>query len=93
MKHATEKALANIEPLLHEIRAIPDRKERKTGCFYRKTRAFLHFHEDGEKMFADVRLQEPDFERLPATTRAEQRRLVSAVRKVLAGEALIRPAH
>ncbi|MBT9314696.1 hypothetical protein [Leptothoe spongobia] len=72
MKHASENTIATLAPLLEQIRPLPGLKEKKTGIFYRKSRAFLHFHEDGDRIYADVRLQEPDFQRLPVTTKEEQ---------------------
>ncbi|NEQ54820.1 MAG: hypothetical protein F6K11_32645 [Leptolyngbya sp. SIO3F4] len=72
MKHASEKTITALAPLLEQIRPLPGLKEKKPGIFYRKSRAFLHFHEDNDKIYADVRLQEPDFQRFPVTTQDEQ---------------------
>ncbi|MGD1953286.1 MAG: hypothetical protein ACFB14_27120 [Leptolyngbyaceae cyanobacterium] len=72
MKHASETSIASLTPLLKQIRSLPGLREKKTGIFYRKSRAFLHFHEDGNEIYADVRLQEPDFQRFPVTTQDEQ---------------------
>jgi hypothetical protein len=55
MKHATAQALAQIPELLEQLRAIPGLVEKGPGVFYRKGRAFLHFHEDPAGLFADVR--------------------------------------
>jgi hypothetical protein len=52
--------------------------------FYRKSRACLHFHADGDDTYADVRLEGDEFERSRATTEAEQRALLAAVRSALA---------
>jgi hypothetical protein len=54
VKHATVPALATIGPLLDDIRRRPGLVERKTGVFYRRGRAFLHFHEDKAGLFADL---------------------------------------
>lgn len=83
MKHATPAALADLDELLRELRLLPGLKERKTGVFYRKSRAFLHFHEDGARRYADLRLEGPDFERFPVTTPAEQGRLLAKLQKQL----------
>jgi hypothetical protein len=82
VKHAGSQALDQLEPLLGELRGVEGLKEKKRGVFYRKSRAFLHFHEDPSGLFADVRLVN-DFELLPVTTRAEQRELVRRVRGAL----------
>lgn len=56
MRHARPEDLDRIEPLLEQIRAAGAGvlKEKKRGCFYLKSRGFLHFHEDPKGMFADV---------------------------------------
>ena len=68
MKHASEKTLNIISGLLMKIRTLPGLKEQKTGIFYRKSKAFLHFHEDPKGIFADLRLNSPEFERYNVTT-------------------------
>jgi hypothetical protein len=69
MKHAGADALDTLEPLLVQIRALPGLVEKKRGTFYRKSRAFLHFHEDPKGLFADIRVGDgADFERLDVTT-------------------------
>ncbi|NER85036.1 MAG: hypothetical protein F6K42_37115 [Leptolyngbya sp. SIO1D8] len=83
MKHASEKAISSLSPLLQQLRSLPSLKEKKPGIFYRKSRAFLHFHEDEDEIYADVRLQEPDFDRFPVTTPIQQATLLRAIRKTL----------
>ena len=68
MKHAGRDALEAIEPLLESIRAVPGSTERQRGVFYRKSKAFLHFHEDPSGMHADVRVG-AEFERYRAGRR------------------------
>ena len=68
MKHATSAALDDLEPLLAELRMLPGLTEKSRGVFYRKSRAFLHFHEDPKGLFADVRNADgSDFERIDVT--------------------------
>lgn len=65
MRHAGPEALDKLEPLLAAIRALPGLTEKSRGTFYRRGRAFLHFHEDPKGLFADLRDAEGvDFERL-----------------------------
>jgi hypothetical protein len=71
MKHATPRALDELEPLLVKIRRQAALKEKSRGVFYRGARAALHFHEDPAGMFADLRLQE-DWQRLPVNTAPER---------------------
>lgn len=68
MKHAGEAALDQLEPLLARVRALPGLIEKKRGVFYRKSRAFLHFHEDPKGLFGDVRAaDDKDFDRFDVT--------------------------
>lgn len=76
MKHAGKDALDRLEPLLAALRGRAGLKEKSRGVFYRAGRAFLHFHEHGEELFADLRTGD-DFERFPATSPAERRVLIA----------------
>jgi hypothetical protein len=78
MKHATPTALDALEPLLEKLRAVPSLTERKRGVFYRKSSAFLHFHEDPAGFFADLKTG-PVWTRLPATSAKERRALLAQV--------------
>ena len=80
MRHARDADLDRLEDLLAQIRTLPDLKEKKRGVFYRKSRGFLHFHEDPKGMFAD--LSDPD-ERIDVTEAAGQARLMQAARQRL----------
>jgi hypothetical protein len=81
MKHAGDQALDRLEPLLALVRALPGLTEKRRGTFYRKSRAFLHFHEDPKGLFADVRDAEGhDFERVDVTAEAGRRRLIEIAR-------------
>jgi hypothetical protein len=54
MRHARDIDLDRLEDLLVRLRALPGLVEKKRGVFYRKGRAFLHFHEDPKGLFADL---------------------------------------
>ena len=84
MRHARSDALDELEPLLAELRSIAGLTERSRGVFYRGSKAFLHFHEDASGRHADVRLTDT-FDRFRVQTRAEQRALLTAVRRALSG--------
>lgn len=75
MKHAGDQALDLLADLLAAIRTKEGLKEKKRGVFYRKTQAFLHFHEDAAGIFADMR-SGSDWERFPVNTSAEQAQLL-----------------
>jgi hypothetical protein len=77
MKHATPAALDQLEPLLAELRTL-GLTEKSRGVFYRRSRAFLHFHEDPKGLFADIR--DPsgaDFERVDVTQADGRERLLA----------------
>ena len=68
--------------MLSDLRAVDDLVERKPGIFYRRSRAFLHFHEDPSGLYADVRLDvDRDFTRMRVNTRAERALLLREVRR------------
>jgi hypothetical protein len=71
MKHAGPAALDQLDDLLARIRKHTDLREKSRGCFYRKSSAFLHFHEDPKGMFADLKVA-GEFERFRVSTRAER---------------------
>lgn len=79
MRHAGKETLAEIEPLLSFLRQIPKMVERTPGCFYRGSNAYVHFHEDPEGIFADVKLNGKNFERLRVSTKREQAQFLKAV--------------
>ena len=82
MKHAGPEALSALAALLAEIRKREGLVERRPGVFYRKGRAFLHFHEDPSGLHADMR-SGAAWERVRVETRAERQALLSRL-----GEAL-----
>ena len=85
MRHATPDDLVPIEALLRDLRSVSGLVERTPGIFYRRSRAFLHFHADPSGLFADIRLHGDDFERIPVSSPDAQLALLSQVR-VAVGE-------
>lgn len=85
MRHARDEDLDRIEPLLARLRGLGALKERKRGCFYFKSKGFVHFHEDPKGMFADLRqIDTRDDRRVKVDTSAEQDDLIEQAKKVLA---------
>ncbi len=82
MKHATVAALDRLEPLLAELRALPGLREKSRGVFYRKSAAYLHFHEDREGLFADLRRTDGEFERHRVETEDERAAFIVVARSV-----------
>jgi hypothetical protein len=72
VKHATPAALDRLEPLLAGLRELPGLKEKSRGVFYRKSSAYLHFHEDKAGLFADIRRADGTFERHRVETEDER---------------------
>ena len=87
VKHASRLSLDRLAPLLGQFRAVSGLIERTPGSFYRRSAAFLHFHEDPAGLFADAKLNLVSFERFPVNTRAEQSALLRAVRLALTNAA------
>jgi hypothetical protein len=89
MKHAGPEALDQLEPLIARIRVLPGLVEKSRGAFYRKSRAFLHFHQDPHfhegfgGLFADIRVEGDDFERIDVTGLEGADRLVALARACL----------
>ena len=84
MKHAGDAALDQLDGLLAALRAFPGMVEKKRGVFYRKSSAFLHFHEDPKGLFADLRADTGgDFDRFDVTAEAGRSALLAAVEQRL----------
>jgi hypothetical protein len=82
VRHATEADLDRLEPLLAELRRLPQLRERRPGYFSRDGRAFLHFHEDAGNFYVDVRLASK-FQRLRVTSCSEQDDFLARVREAI----------
>jgi hypothetical protein len=81
VKHASPATLDLLAGLLEELRALPGLTERQRGVFYRRGRAFLHFHEDPAGLFADIRdAAGIDFERLDVSDQMGRIQLVQLAR-------------
>ena len=82
MKHAGTAALDALEDLLSAVRARGGLREPRRGVFYRRGRAWLHFHEDGAGLFADLRVG-TDWQRFPVTTAAARAALLGMIDRSL----------
>lgn len=82
VRHATQDDLDHLEALLVELRKFAQLRERKRGYFSRRSRAFLHFHEDAGDFYVDVRLDNA-FQRMKVTSDEEQADFLSQVRIAL----------
>jgi hypothetical protein len=85
MRHARDQDLDRIDGLLAQVRTLPGLVEKKRGVFYRKSKGFLHFHEDPKGMFADLTGADGvGFDRIDVTEPAGQAALLAAARERLA---------
>lgn len=85
MAHAKREDLLDIAPLLADLRAIENLKEKSLGCFYLKGKGVLHFHTKDDRRYAHVwtgkTWVEVDLERkLPAK---QQKKLFADISKLL----------
>ena len=77
-----DATLGRIAPLLAELRRHPSLREVRPTVFFVNDRDFLHFHDERDGIFADVRLAR-SFVRLPVSTRAEQLELLGRIDECL----------
>jgi hypothetical protein len=82
MKHAGGETLQRLSDLLDQIRQRRGLKEKKLGIFYRKSKSFLHFHEDPAGIFADISSGD-GFDRYPVNTTKERKALLAAIDRAL----------
>jgi hypothetical protein len=83
VRHARGPALDQLEDVLGRLRQSPELREKSRGVFYRKSRAFLHFHEHGSDLYADVRQTDSEYLRLRVTTAQERVLFEQAVAEML----------
>jgi hypothetical protein len=83
MRHARQAALDELEAVLGALRALPGLRETTRGVFYRRSKAFLHFHEDPEGLFADIRGDTGAWERIDVTGPEGRSVLLSAAARRL----------
>ena len=79
VRHARAAALDELEPFLERLRTLPGLVEKTRGVFYRRSRAFLHFHEDPSGLHADVRVGD-DFQRFRVETPEERDALLEQIK-------------
>jgi hypothetical protein len=83
MRHITPGRLPDVALLVEEVRKVEGLTEKKPGTFYKRSSGFLHFHEHGDDIYADVKLDGTTFERRRVTTKTEQRALARDIRNSL----------
>jgi hypothetical protein len=82
VKHAGAAALDQLSHLIAQVRARGGLREKQPGVFYRRGKAWLHFHEDKAGLFADLRAS-ADWERFRVSEPDEQAGLLAAIDRAL----------
>jgi hypothetical protein len=82
MKHAGAAALSALRDLITAIRTREGLKEPRPGVFYRKGKAWLHFHEDKAGLFADLRLG-TKWQRFRVSEAKERAKLLAVIDRAL----------
>jgi hypothetical protein len=78
---ADADALRTLQPVLRQLREIKGVKETQPGVFHARRDAFIHFHDEGGVLHAE--LKKPGgsgFDRYPLATAEQQRKLVEDAR-------------
>jgi hypothetical protein len=77
MARATKATLQQLDPWLDEVRAlgIDGLVEKANGAFYQRRVGILHFHEDRDGVYADVKV-DGEWQRVPVDDRQGKRKVV-----------------
>ncbi|MGF1568917.1 MAG: hypothetical protein ACFCVD_12750 [Nodosilinea sp.] len=79
MKHADNETLAQLAPLLEQIRQrVPPLTEKGAGRFYLKAVALLHFHHDPAGLLADIKVN-GNWQRYPVNDAKDYAALLSTL--------------
>lgn len=77
MAHAGPEALTELQALIRQLRTIPQLREKQPGVFYLEGQAFVHFHDEGGRLFGDLKKGSgTGFDRYPVDTPPEQRKFI-----------------
>jgi hypothetical protein len=81
MGRATKATLAALDPWLAEVRAlgIPGLVEKANGAFYQRRNGILHFHEDADGVYADVKV-DGEWQRVAIGAAAGKRNVIRLLR-------------
>jgi hypothetical protein len=85
-----KSTLQLIAPILSVLRAHPTLHEVRPTAFHLDGRDFLHFHEEADGVFADVRLSK-GFVRMPVSSEFEQSEFLARIDEVLSSLEAHRP--
>ena len=86
MARATPEDLQSLLELLRQLRGISGLREDKPGIFHLRGVAFVHFHNDGGTLVADLKKKGgTGFDRYPVATPVQQRKLVDDAKRRASG--------
>ena len=83
MKALKASTLNSLNPLLDVLRAHPALREVRPAEFALDDKDFVHFHEDSDGVFADVRLKEEGRVHMPVSSPAEQAEFLERIDRTL----------
>ena len=78
----THPELKNVFNMAHQEQGQQQQALARPGVFYRKGKAYLHFHEDPAGLFADLRVS-TEWERFPVSEADERARFLEEVERSL----------
>jgi len=82
MKPLKASTLHSLHPLLDVLRAHPALREVRPAEFALDDKDFVHFHEDSDGVFADVRLKEGRVH-MPVSSPAQQGEFLERIDRTL----------
>ena len=88
MKALKASTLHSLNPLLDVLRAHPALREVRPAEFALHRKDFVHFHEDSDGVFADVRLKDEGRVHMPVSSPAEQAEFLDRIDPTLEALAL-----
>jgi hypothetical protein len=82
VSRARKATLQQLEPFLGEVRAlgIDGLVEKANGAFYKRRVGILHFHEDDEGVYADVKV-DGEWQRVQVDRGHGKRTVISLLRR------------
>jgi hypothetical protein len=83
MKALRASTLHSLSPLLDVLRAHPALWEVRRAEFALDDKDFVHFHEDSDGVFADVRLKEEGRVHMPVSSPAQQAEFLERIGRTL----------
>ncbi len=81
MRHASPEDIKKIESVIIQLRGMRELRERSIGHFYYKGINVIHFHVDGESLYADIGNLRLKVDTSPVSS--ENHRIVEEIREYM----------